>query len=214
MLRLPGLVFVLLLNSGKLCSEREHKDSNLQMRKLKRILDPLENEKYSTLSSFIEYLSKVLEKESVGRSSEDDEEDDDDKKDWTYRGRSGVEFWSDSYPDCGGWRQSPINIDSSITDIRDDLPRLHFHHYEYVTHENTRLINNGRTLELKFLYFERKKPTLFGGPLKQKYNLIGAHFHWGINSCMGSEHAINNNRYKILKINVAAASKITALAFK
>lgn len=119
------------------------------------------------------------------------------KHDWTYTGRYGVEFWSERYPSCGGWKQSPINIDTSLVLFRDDIPRLHLHHYQYITDSNTRLINNGRTLEMKFQDNGHKPPTLFGGPLREKYTLIGGHFHWGANDCMGSEHTINGIRFPI-----------------
>lgn len=105
-----------------------------------------------------------------------------------------MEFWSERYPSCGGWKQSPINIDTSLVLFRDDIPRLHLHHYQYITDSNTRLINNGRTLEMKFQDNGHKPPTLFGGPLREKYTLIGGHFHWGANDCMGSEHTINGIR--------------------
>ena len=49
--------------------------------------------------------------------------------------RSGPEFWSQRYPACGGWRQSPINIDTSLVRFREDIPRLHLHHYHHVTRQ-------------------------------------------------------------------------------
>ena len=108
--------------------------------------------------------------------------------------RTGPEYWSEFYPECGGSRQSPINIDTSLVTHRDDIPRLHLHHYRQVTEANTVLVNNGRTLELHFGEFSGKPPTLFGGGLRDKFTLVGAHFHWGADSCSGSEHTINRKR--------------------
>ena len=108
--------------------------------------------------------------------------------------RNGYEFWSELYPECAGSRQSPINIDTSLVNHREDIPRLHLHHYSQVTEANTLLINNGRTLELH-IKFSGKQPTLFGGRLRDKFTLVGAHFHWGATSCMGSEHTINRHRF-------------------
>ena len=31
-----------------------------------------------------------------------------------YSGLKGVEFWPDKFPNCGGRRQSPINIDTEV----------------------------------------------------------------------------------------------------
>merc|ERR1711884_174117 len=61
---------------------------------------------------------------------------------WAYRGRTSYEFWSALYPECGGSRQSPINIDTSLVTSRDDIPRLHLHHYRQVTEANTILSPN------------------------------------------------------------------------
>jgi carbonic anhydrase len=61
--------------------------------------------------------------------------------------RTGFEFWSSSFPSCGGSAQSPINIDRSLA-LEVDLPPLRFSYYDLVTEENTKLINNGRSLEL------------------------------------------------------------------
>merc|ERR1711971_973047 len=114
---------------------------------------------------------------------------------WAYRGRTSYEFWSALYPECGGSRQSPINIDTSLVTSRDDIPRLHLHHYRQVTEANTILVNNGRTLELHLIEFRGKQPTLFGGRLDGKFTLTGAHFHWGATSSLGSEHTINRKRF-------------------
>ena len=166
------------------------------------------------------------------------------KHDWSYTGRwgrlgakspcwrlplcrSGPEFWTQRYPACGGWRQSPINIDTSLVRFREDIPKLHLHHYHHVTRQggfpqivysfcqkysftvstweikgkittpatpssNTRLVNNGRTLEMEFL--TPVGATMSGGPLAATFSLVGAHFHWGVSSCLGSEHTLNGVR--------------------
>ena len=62
--------------------------------------------------------------------------------------RTGFEFWSSSYPSCGGLAQSPINIDRSLA-LELDLQPLRFSNYDLVTEENTKLVNNGRSLELE-----------------------------------------------------------------
>ena len=36
--------------------------------------------------------------------------------------------------------------------------------------------------------------TMSGGPLAATFSLVGAHFHWGVSSCLGSEHTLNGVR--------------------
>ena len=61
-----------------------------------------------------------------------------------------------------------------------------------ITSSNTRLVNNGRTLEMEFL--TPVGATMSGGPLAATFRLVGAHFHWGVSSCLGSEHTLNGVR--------------------
>ena len=61
-----------------------------------------------------------------------------------------------------------------------------------ITSSNTRLVNNGRTLEMEFL--TPVGATMSGGPLAATFSLVGAHFHWGVSSCLGSEHTLNGVR--------------------
>ena len=70
--------------------------------------------------------------------------------------RNSFEFWSSSFPSCGGSKQSPINIDRSLA-LELDLPPLRFSNFDLVTEENTKLVNNGRSLELEL----QVKNTIF-----------------------------------------------------
>lgn len=38
-------------------------------------------------------------------------------------------------------------------------------------------------------------PYIFGGLLRDEYELVGLHFHWGDKNNRGSEHVVNDMRY-------------------
>ena len=89
-----------------------------------------------------------------------------------------------------GSRQSPIDIRSEEARLVTDLPPLQYKHYDsrlstyYLT--NT---GHGAQITLK----NRLHPArLWGGPLDaHTFALEQAHFHWGVQDGVGSEHFLD-----------------------
>ncbi|XP_046449479.1 putative carbonic anhydrase 3 isoform X3 [Daphnia pulex] len=101
--------------------------------------------------------------------------------------------WKEHESQCGGQHQSPINIESNDAIIAD-YPEFIFHNYDLVFPE--RLENNGYTVELKIEEqgMGAELPFITGGGLKDRYNFVQLHFHWG-RSFSGSEHRIDGEQY-------------------
>ncbi|XP_052902164.1 carbonic anhydrase 2-like [Anopheles moucheti] len=107
--------------------------------------------------------------------------------------------WAETDPDCGGMRQSPIDI------VRSDatLPSLD-HAAPLVLEGSTRkpvsinVTNNGHTAQYTFQWStEIERPILVGGPLPlgAPYVLEQMHFHWGADNGRGSEHTFDGMAY-------------------
>lgn len=103
--------------------------------------------------------------------------------------------WADTDPDCGGMRQSPIDIVRSAA----TLPSLD-HAAPLLLEGGARkpvsivVTNNGHTAQYTFHWSkESERPTLIGGPLPfgAPYVLEQLHFHWGADNGRGSEHTFD-----------------------
>ena len=70
---------------------------------------------------------------------------------WDYAGRQGSEYWGTINRRCLGSAQSPINIDTSLVSKRTRGDRIELENYDLFTEDNTKLENNGHTVELKVL---------------------------------------------------------------
>lgn len=62
--------------------------------------------------------------------------------------------------------------------------------------------NNGHSVSLTIpktpkdiIDVGERHPYIFGGKLKNEYELEGLHFHWGDKNNRGSEHVLNDIRY-------------------
>jgi len=96
---------------------------------------------------------------------------------WSYSGDEGPQYWSGCYVDCGGEKQSPIDITGAVA--ASELTDLETH-YQSAPLE---LINNGHSIE--FEYASGSVLTLDG----LDYELLQLHFH------TQSEHTLNGNYY-------------------
>merc|ERR1711892_1138089 len=130
---------------------------------------------------------------------------------WTYNGAKGSygrRQWGQVSEFCQGDNQSPINLDTG-TAVTGTVSRdLIFAGYEQITSVNTKLENNGHSVELELHSVPREAAMMSGGPLAKPYQLLQLHFHWGYIDRRGSEHTINNKRYPIEMHLVHLASDI------
>ena len=109
----------------------------------------------------------------------------------------GPENWPDLELEkdnqCGGNRQSPINIKKSKVEEEDSYRRLK------ITFDNKRGLVTG-TLENtghspKLIIADSSGASLTGGPLgKNKFELLEFHVHFGCVNKRGSEHKLNGKQ--------------------
>lgn len=113
---------------------------------------------------------------------------------WSYSGTTGPSEWPTSYPNCGGQRQSPIDIDSASASYADGLG-LDFTNYDQPSTGEFTVTNNGHSVVVNV-------PTGSGisilhGLLPYNYTLEQFHFHWGSDVTKGSEHAIDGQYFPL-----------------
>lgn len=108
-----------------------------------------------------------------------------------YDGALGPDHWGDSYAQCSGKHQSPIDIDSAHV-TRTVLPKLKMEGF-FSTEGDTILTNNGHTAMMTT--DSLTLPIISGGPLNGVYEFSQLHFHWGDNDTHGSEDEINGKSY-------------------
>ncbi|WP_019669415.1 carbonic anhydrase [Eudoraea adriatica] len=121
---------------------------------------------------------------------------------WTYTGESGPEHWAEleSRSQCGGERQSPVNIIDIQAEADPSLGPLDLHYYgEVRIHEVT---NNGHTIQYNFE--EGDYISLWD----VRYDLKQIHFH------EAAEHTLNGVRYplEMHMVHVNAANEIAVFA--
>ncbi|XP_035261192.1 carbonic anhydrase 14 isoform X1 [Anguilla anguilla] len=108
---------------------------------------------------------------------------------WTYTGSVGQSQWSEYFPDCGGTRQSPIDVKTSHARHDPSLPPARPLGYRQLGEEPFTLTNNGHTVEVSL-------PGWMGlGGLPWQYTAVQLHLHWGSRGGIGggSEHTIDGH---------------------
>ncbi|CAH2313006.1 receptor-type tyrosine- phosphatase gamma isoform X2 [Pelobates cultripes] len=113
---------------------------------------------------------------------------------WSYSGVYGPEHWMMSSTDCGGARQSPINIDDFNAKIEEEYQELQLEGFENESSNRTWMKNTGKTVAilLKDDYF------ISGAGLPGRFKAEKVEFHWGqSNASAGSEHSINGRRFPV-----------------
>ncbi|KAB1268116.1 Carbonic anhydrase 6 [Camelus dromedarius] len=111
---------------------------------------------------------------------------------WTYSGGTLDEaHWSSEYPDCGGMRQSPIDVQRKKVRYNPFLRPLNLTGYEGHSGEFS-MTNNGHTVQISLPSTMRM--TASDGT---QYIAQQMHFHWGgaLLEISGSEHTIDGIRY-------------------
>uniref|UniRef100_A0A8C0HW35 Carbonic anhydrase n=1 Tax=Balaenoptera musculus TaxID=9771 RepID=A0A8C0HW35_BALMU len=117
---------------------------------------------------------------------------------WTYsEGVLHEAHWPREYPDCGGKRQSPIDLHRKKVWYNPSLRALNLSGYE-VQHGAFPMINNGHTVQISL------PPTMrVMAANGTQYTAQQMHFHQGGASLeiSGSEHTIDGIRY-VIEIHV------------
>lgn len=129
----------------------------------------------------------------VRRKRATDNEDEHDKHQWNYAS-FGPSKWYNQYKECGGSRQSPIDIDTARV-MSGSFPPFRFVNYD-VVFDNMTIFNNGHTVQVN-VNDSNNQPYIYGGGLTANYELIQFHFHWSFNDKEGSENTINGVQYPL-----------------
>uniref|UniRef100_A0A8C3DYI4 Carbonic anhydrase n=2 Tax=Corvus moneduloides TaxID=1196302 RepID=A0A8C3DYI4_CORMO len=114
---------------------------------------------------------------------------------WVLRGHShwsyeDLKHWSTDYSDCGGTKQSPINVDTAQATFSPDLRPIQLSGYSLPANKQLKLKNNGHTVVL-----ELPESLALTGGYAQQYRAVQLHLHWGSPLGPGSEHTINGRRF-------------------
>ncbi|MCQ8064034.1 carbonic anhydrase family protein [Salmonella enterica] len=110
---------------------------------------------------------------------------------WTYTdGSLDKAHWAREYPDCGGRRQSPINVQRKKVRYNPKLQPLKLKGYE-VQEGAFSMTNNGHTVQISLPHTMR---LLFNG---SEFIAQQMHFHWGgaSSEISGSEHTVDGRRH-------------------
>uniref|UniRef100_A0A671N931 Carbonic anhydrase n=1 Tax=Sinocyclocheilus anshuiensis TaxID=1608454 RepID=A0A671N931_9TELE len=97
--------------------------------------------------------------------------------------------WKNNFPNCGGQRQSPINIVTHRVKHDPKLTSFIFEGHEKVF--NMSVENHGHSAHFTLPQSVR----LRGGGLPATYKAVQFHLHWGENGGQGSEHSVDGERY-------------------
>ncbi|XP_014731042.1 PREDICTED: carbonic anhydrase 9 [Sturnus vulgaris] len=106
---------------------------------------------------------------------------------WSYE---DLKHWSTDYSDCGGTKQSPINVDTAQAIFSPDLRPIQLSGYSLPANKQLKLKNNGHTVVL-----DLPESLALTGGYAQQYRAAQLHLHWGSPSGPGSEHTVNGRRF-------------------
>ncbi|KAI1890822.1 hypothetical protein AGOR_G00157570, partial [Albula goreensis] len=112
---------------------------------------------------------------------------------WSYtEGDLDQMHWAETYPDCGGRRQSPIDIQRRNVRHNPKMPELELTGYDEIKNGNFLMTNNGHSVQIDL------PPTMvITKGLPGRYTAVQMHLHWGgwDLEASGAEHTLDGIRY-------------------
>uniref|UniRef100_A0A8C2YXA1 Carbonic anhydrase n=1 Tax=Cyclopterus lumpus TaxID=8103 RepID=A0A8C2YXA1_CYCLU len=101
-------------------------------------------------------------------------------------------YWHNlPHSNCGGERQSPINIETLDTVTDEHLGAFTFTKFDD-KHAIKHITNTGHSVKC---VLKEDMVEVSGGGLGYVYSTLQFHFHWGSNKSDGSEHKVDSKRY-------------------
>lgn len=119
------------------------------------------------------------------------------------------ELWSETYPECAGEMQSPININTKLMTFDENLPSLHYCFYDMIF-DYTLSMNSKRVaieLTYKVTLYNILTPSIYFGRSEEGYSeeglseelfeLKSINLYWGRDNSEGSQHLLNGNSFPL-----------------
>lgn len=104
---------------------------------------------------------------------------------WTYEDQDN---WVETFPECGGYEQSPINIETAAA--KPSQSRLQLFNYDN-SYSTFTIFNNGHYIEFNST---GNTQTISVDDQKQ-IPLVGMDLRWGLNDGVGSEHRFDGHQF-------------------